>query len=157
MSGLKQTISEIASKHLPDNSHFLVDVLISEKSGKKVLNILIDGDNGVNIKTCASVSRAVSGEIEENEILEDAYILEVSSPGVDYPLGGKREYQKNIGRTLKVFLSSGSELEGVLLEVLEAGIRLNSKKKGKGRKMIEEEVILSLDEIEKSIVQVSFK
>lgn len=157
MGGLNQTISEIASKHLPDDSHFLVGVLISEKSGKKVLNVLIDGDNGVNIKTCATVSRSISEEIEASEIIEDAYILEVSSPGVDYPLSGKRQYQKNIGRTLKVFLSEGSEVEGVLLEVLDTGIRLNSKKKGKGRKMIEEEINLPLDEIKKSIVQVSFK
>lgn len=157
MNGLKQTISEIASKHLPDDSHFLVDVLMSEKSGKMVLNLLIDGDQGVTIKTCAAVSRAVSEEVEANEIIEDAYILEVSSPGVDYPLGGKRQYQKNIGRNLKVFLSSGSDVQGELLEVLDAAIRINSKKKGKGKKVIEEELTILLEEIDKSIVQVSFK
>jgi ribosome maturation factor RimP len=154
---LKQTIEEIAEKHLPDETHFIVDVDIKDKGGKQQVTILIDADGGLNISTCAKVSRAVGEELEAKEILEEAYVLEVSSPGVDFPLTSRRQYQKNIGRTIKVSLVDGGELEGELLAVDSSSISLKTKKKEKGKKAVEEEVQVALDQIKKSIVLVSFK
>lgn len=157
MAGLKQTIEELVLKHLPDDSHFLVEVKMEEKAGKIRLLILIDADQGVTIDSCALVSRAVSEELEANEIIDQAYLLEVSSPGLDYPLSSVRQYQKNIGRELKILLESGAELIGKLLEVQEDSLKLLVKKKEKGKKATEEELLLPIKEIKKSIVQVSFK
>jgi ribosome maturation factor RimP len=98
----------------------------------------------------------LSGELETNELLDEAYTLEVSSPGLDYPLTEMRQYQKNIGRSLKVYLLSGEEVLGKLKEVEEQGIKLVVTKKEKGKKSVEEEQSVSLNEIKKSIVQVSF-
>ena len=90
-------------------------------------------------------------------MLSNAYVLEVSSPGLDFPLSSKRQYLKNIGRKLKVSLQDGKELEGELLAVGDAEIRLKVKVKEKGKKATEEEMPLPLDQIKKSIVLVSFK
>ena len=155
--GLKQTISEIVEKHLPDEDHFVVDVDVRDKGGKYQVIILIDADSGLNISTCAKVSRAVGEELEAKEVFEDPYVLEVSSPGVDFPLTGKRQYQKNIGRSLKVSLLDGSELEGELFSVDQSEITLKVKKKEKGKKATEEETKIALEQIKKSIVLVSFK
>lgn len=158
MTELKQAIEEIVEKHLPDESHFIVEVKMTEKSGKKLLNILLDADGGVTIQACARLSRAVSEELEAKELMPEAYVLEVSSPGLDFPLGSRRQFQKNIGRELKVSLTSGEEILGKLLEVSETGVKLLvKKKKEKGKKAIEEEVSLPFEEMKKSIVQVSFK
>ncbi len=157
MSDLKQVIEEIVEKHLPDEGHFIVEVKMGEKSGKKILSILIDADQGVTIQVCGKVSRAVSDELEAKEIMPDAYVLEVSSPGVDYPLSSKRQYLKNIGRELKVSLTSGEDVTGKLLEVGDTQIKLMVSKKEKGRKATIEEVELPYEEMKKSIVQVSFK
>lgn len=157
MSELKQAIEEIVEKHLPDESHFVVEVNLVPKSGKTVLSILIDADQGLNVQTCANVSRAVAEELEAKELMSEAYILEVSSPGVDYPLSSRRQFQKNIGRELKVLLTSGQELKGKLLEVDTTGVKMLVKKKEKGKKATEEEVVLSFEEMKKTIVQVSFK
>lgn len=154
---LEQTISEIVEKHLPDDSHFVVEVKISRQGPKRVLNILIDADGGVNIDSCAKVSRAVSDEVEAKNLIEEAYILEVSSPGVDYPLSSRRQYQKNIGRNLNVQLESGVTTEGLLKAVIQTGIVLAVKVKEKGKKATEEEVGLAFDQIKKSTVMVSFK
>jgi len=154
---LKQTVEEIVEKHLPDEEHFVVDVDIKEKGGKYQLIILIDADNGLNISTCAQVSRAVGEELEAKEVFEDPYVLEVSSPGVDFPLSSKRQYQKNTGRNLKVVLLDGSELEGKLSAVDATEITLLVKKKEKGKKATEEETKIALEQIKKSIVLVSFK
>lgn len=154
---LRNTIEEIVEKHLPDEEHFVVEVQLVENATKPQLKILIDADKGVSIDTCAFISRQVGEEIEAKELLADAYVLEVSSPGVDYPLSSKRQYLKNVGRKLKVTLTDGRETEGELLSVGPSDIKLKVVKKEKGKKATEEEVEFTLEEIKKSIVLVSFK
>lgn len=154
---LEQTIAEIVEKHLPDDSHFVVEVKVNQAGYKTLLNILIDADHGLNIDSCAKVSRQVSEEIEAKELISDAYTIEVSSPGVDYPLSSRRQYSKNQGRNLKVQQESGEVLEGVLKEVGQMGIVLIVKRKEKGKKATEEEISIAFDQIKKSTVLVSFK
>lgn len=154
---MKQTIEEIVEKHLPDDTHFVVDVQVQEKGSKSQVKILIDSDSGLKIDTCAKVSRLVAEEIEAKELFAEAYNLEVSSPGVDFPLSSRRQYAKNIGRTLRIFLEDGRELEAELLSVGNADIQVKTKLKEKGKKVIEQEMQVALDEIKKSIVLVSFK
>ena len=156
MSDLKHVILDLVEKHLPDEEHFIVEVKIDRVADKTKILILVDADQGMTNAACASLSRALSGELETNELLEEAYTLEVSSPGLDYPLTEKRQYLKNIGRTLKVFLLTGEEVSGKLKEVEEQGIKLVVTKKEKGKKSVEEEHSYSFNELKKSIVQVSF-
>jgi ribosome maturation factor RimP len=157
MSVLKQTVLELVEKHLPDESHFIVEVKLEEKAGKQRLLILIDADQGVTIDTCAKVSRRVSEDLEALDLVDEAYILEVSSPGLDYPLSTLRQYQKNLGRDLKVTLSSGTDLQGNLKELGETFLKMTVKKKEKGKKATEEEVLVPFEDVKKAIVQVSFK
>lgn len=130
---------------------------MAEKSGKTLLNLLIDSDEGVTIQTCARISRLVSEELEAKEIMPEAYTIEVSSPGLDYPLSSKRQYFKNIGRELKVILSADKEVVGKLIEVDDSGIKMLVKRKEKGKKATEEEMTILFEEVKKSVVQVSFK
>ncbi len=153
---LKQTIEEIVERYLPDTSHYVVDVQVIEKGVKPQVKILIDADGGLKIDTCAKVSRKVGEEIESNELLPDAYVLEVSSPGIDYPLISERQYLKNIGRKIKVTLIDNKEIEGELVKVEPSSIHLKVKIKLKGAKATEEEIAISMEQIKKSIVLVSF-
>jgi ribosome maturation factor RimP len=157
MTELRQAIEELVEKHLPDESHFVVEVKIEEKAGTTKLLILIDADQGVTIRACSKVSRAVSEELEAKEMIGEAYVIEVSSPGLDFPLSSKRQYEKNIGRDLKLTLASGTDVVGKLVEVDSEQVKLLVKKKEKGKKATEEEIHFPFSEIKKSIVQVSFK
>lgn len=154
---LNHILEEIVIKHLPDESHFLVDIQLVEKGSKPQLKVLIDADEGVSIENCAFVSRMVGEEIEAKELLPEAYILEVSSPGIDFPLSSKRQYAKNIGRNLKLTFDDGKETEGKLLEVGVSEIKLMTKFKEKGKKAQEQELTIPFEQIKKSIVLVSFK
>jgi len=156
MSDLKHVIVDLVEKHLPDAEHFIVEVKVERVADKTKVLVLVDADQGMTIAACAKLSRALSGELETNELLEEAYTLEVSSPGLDYPLTEKRQYLKNQGRSLKVYLQTGEEILGKLKEVEELGIKLGVTKKEKGKKGVEEERIVPFNEIKKSIVQVSF-
>ncbi len=155
MSDLKHVIVDLVEKHLPDAEHFIVEVKIDRIADKTKVLVLVDADKGMTIASCALLSRALSGELETNNLLEEAYTLEVSSPGLDYPLTEKRQYLKNQGRSLKVYLQTGEEILGKLNEVEELGIKLGVTKKEKGKKSVEEERIVPFNEIKKSIVQVS--
>lgn len=157
MSGLTKQIENLVLNNLPDESYFIVAIQTEEKAGKIKLVILIDSDEGITIEACAKVSRAISEELETSDLFPQAFILEVSSPGLDFPLGSPRQYNKNIGRELKILLQSGSEISGKLLEVDENQIKLAVRKKEKGKKATEEEMTFTLNEIKKSTVQVSFK
>lgn len=157
MSRLNQEIENLVLKNLPDDTHFIVDIKLDEKAGKPRLVILIDSDQGVTIDTCARISRSIAEEIETSEWIADAFVLEVSSPGLDFPLSSPRQYRKNIGRELKLSLSSGVETSGKLIDVLEEGVKLLVRKKEKGKKATEEEALIPFADIKKSIVQVSFK
>lgn len=157
MSDLKHTIKSIAEKHLLDEKHFIVDFKMEDKNGKTLLNILLDSDEGVTIESCARLSRAVSNELEESELMPEAYTIEVSSPGLDFPLNTERQYRKNIGRELKVNHSEDKEDLGKLLEVTAETIKLLVQRKEKGKKATLEELLIPIGEVKKSVVQVSFK
>jgi ribosome maturation factor RimP len=157
MTELKQAVLAIVEKHLPDESHFVVEVKMEEKAGSTRLLILIDADQGITIDACATVSRKVAEELEAMDLIGQAYILEVSSPGLDYPLTSVRQYLKNLGRELKVSLVSGEDIQGKLMQAGDSELQLLVKKKEKGKKATEEEVTIPFETIKKSIVQVSFK
>jgi len=156
MSNLKDQILEIANRHLTDEKHFIVDVVISSKKGPNKVSVFLDGDDGVNIDDCADLSRAISIEIEENNLIADAYRIEVSSPGVDFPLTLDRQYKKNIGRNVKVTLNEGKDIKGELKAYDNNKITLEITK-GKGKKKETEVVEIPLLNIKKTIVQISFK
>jgi ribosome maturation factor RimP len=127
-------IQQIAEEQLVDPSLFIVSIELKE-GGKSKLEILIDGDQGVGIDDCAIISRKIGNIIEEQNLLDKAYQLEVSTPGVGQPLKMIRQYKANIGRDLKVFLENGIEINGTLKEVnedkylLETGVKEKNKKK----------------------------
>ena len=120
---LKDTLSQIIAERIITNPEiFVVEVLVVDKTKKKIM-VLLDGDKGVDIDECAKVSRQLGEIIEAENIIEDAYILEVSSPGLDFPLKLQRQYVANIGRNLKVETASGT-FSGLIAEVSEIGITL---------------------------------
>jgi len=96
--------------------------------------------------------------MEEDEVLENAYVLEVSSPGLDHPLINLRQYLKNVGRKVKVDTTDGQAIRGELLEAKADFILVNQEIKEKGKKKIKlEETKVSFENIDKTKVLVSFK
>ena len=88
-------------------------------------------------------------------MLDEAYTLEVSTPGLDQPLKLKRQFTKNIGRKLKVKLPDKIE-EGRLEAVYEERITL-IKETGSGKKKESTSIDINFSQIEKAFVLVSFK
>ena len=153
---LKKKLEELAKQSLPSEDIFLVDVILKGTDQSRKVIVLLDGDNGVNIDSCARVSRGMAAELEENDPFPDKYTLEVSSAGIDHPLIMKRQYSSRIGKSLKLSLKSGEEMIGKLLEVGEDKILIDKEIKI-NKKQSTEATSIAFDSISKSMVQVSFK
>ena len=156
MIDINKTITEIANDHLKDDSFFIVDVIVKSVSGKTKILVLLDCDEGLNIDDCAQLSRQIANKIEEEELLDIAFILEVSSPGLDHPLKLNRQYKKNIGRSLKLTTNAGDILIGKLLGVSNAALEFDKEIKEK-KKVSYKTITVPFDEIEKANILVSFK
>ncbi|MFK7899652.1 MAG: ribosome maturation factor RimP [Cyclobacteriaceae bacterium] len=137
---LDNTLKEKAESLLTDESHFIVDVLVSKGSGKKKVSVYLDGDNGIGIDDCSALSRSLADYIELEELIESAYTLEVSSAGLDQPLKLNRQFVKNIGRNVKTVMKDGLVHIGKLEKVADDKLTLVSKKK---KEIIEEEILFS--------------
>lgn len=156
---LKRKIEEIVLKNMENEKLFLVDIVLSGSGSTQKIQVLLDGDEGIDIDQCAAISRALAGELEELDLITDAYILEVSSPGFDFPLQSLRQYQKNVGRIIKVTLNTGKTLKGILLEATEDKVKISEeiKSKVKGKPPGYTEIELDLKDINKTNVLASFK
>ena len=96
----------------------LVDVEYVREAGLWYLRAYIDKEGGVNIQDCEDVSRAFSDRLDEEDFIEDAYILEVSSPGLGRALKKDRHFEKSLGEKVEIRLyqpqDGKKEYEGVL-------------------------------------------
>jgi len=152
---VENRVIELVEEKISDRPDlFLVDVKM-HSNGKLI--ILMDGDQGINIKDCAAISRHVGYHLEEENVLEQAYNLEVSSPGIDTPLTLLRQYIKNIGRSISITMVDGSKREGKLLATSVNSIQLEEIKKEKGKKPVKIENTIFLDQIKETKVLISFK
>jgi ribosome maturation factor RimP len=82
----------------------LVEFDLFRAGKRKILRIYIDHEQGVTVEDCANVSRQLGELLELENVIEDAYTLEVSSPGIDRPLKSQRDFARNVGRFVKVTL-----------------------------------------------------
>jgi len=154
MDVLKE-ISQIVEKLLSEDQ-FLVEMEIRGSSSKPKVIILIESDSNLTIDACAQISRKVADEIEERNLIDSRYVLEVSSPGIDKPLVNTRQYRKNIGRTVNLKTTDGKESEGELKNVEENFIILNKRINKKGRKIETKEMKIPFENITTTKVLVSF-
>ena len=157
----QSTIKQIVNQILQGDDLFVVQVTVSGAENSMKVSVEIDGDNGISIDQCAKLSRELGTELEEIELFSLPYRLEVSSPGIDKPLRLKRQYDKNIGRDVKVILTDGTELSGKLQSTTTDEISvapfLSTSKKGAAQKyeVIERNVPFNL--INKTNIIISFK
>ena len=126
---------------------FLVDLTVKGVSGKQLVLVLIDSESGLPIEMCSLISRKLLTKIEEKDLIEGTFNLEVSSPGIDKPISLPRQYKKNIGRKLEIETLDGEIFEGELKKIEEQTIALYLKERVE---------TIFLDKIKKAKVLISF-
>jgi len=81
-----------------------VEYLSQGRSGGSVLRIYIDSPDGIVLDDCSRVSHQVSGILDVEDPIEENYSLEVSSPGLDRPLFGRRDFERFTGSLVSLKL-----------------------------------------------------
>ncbi len=156
VKNIENDIGKLVEKILDRDDLFLVDVKVTGHGENGKVLVYIDSDKGLDIGTCATISRKLSEELDFLDIPVYKYSLEVSSPGVDHPLKLRRQYIKNTGRTVKIVLNNNEVKKGKLIKIEENEIVIETEVKEKKKKVRYERVTIPFNDINKTNVIVTF-
>jgi ribosome maturation factor RimP len=155
IAGMSDTIEKtyaLLEPLLDGTDIFIVNIKVKPTNNIKVF---LDADSGFSIQMASSVNRKLYAGIEASGMFPDGdFSLEVSSPGIDEPLGQVRQYRKNIGRKVTVTDNEDKEVTGMMTAVTDEHITLEVKgKKPKDPLVVAE---IPFTNIKKTIVQIIF-
>lgn len=80
----------------------LVDVEYVKEAGNWYLRGYIDKPGGITVNDCEAVSRIFSDRLDEDDFIEDSYIMEISSPGLDRPLKKDKDFARSMGKAVEI-------------------------------------------------------
>lgn len=133
MSKVESALEKIALPVCTEQGVYIYDTEYKKEGSNYFLRLYIDKDGGVTIEDCENVSRALNPLLDEADIVKEAYIFEVSSPGIDRLLTKDWHYEKVIGEdvTVKLFspIEQKKELEGTLLKADEETFTISTENK----------------------------
>ena len=124
---------ELLMPLMEENSFELVDVEYVKEAGTWYLRAYIDKEGGINIDDCELISRALSDKLDELDFIEEAYILEISSPGLGRPLKKDKDLKRSLGEEVEVrtyrAIEKQKEFTGVLKGFDEESITIEIEEK----------------------------
>ncbi|OQO94998.1 ribosome maturation factor RimP [Saccharomonospora piscinae] len=129
---------------------FDLDALDVQQAGRrKLVKVVVDGEDGVELDQVAEISRAVSAVLDEHEhLIAGAYTLEVTSPGLDRPLTRPRHWRRARFRLVNVTPEEGSSYVGRVGAAAENSVRI----------LVDGEIRdLRYADVRKAVVEVEFK
>lgn len=105
---LRELAAPIVARHGAD----LEDVVVRGAGSRRLVRLVVDHD-GLDLDLVARISRDVSRALDASPAMGSAaYVLEVTSPGVDRPLTSPRHWSRAVGRLVRVTRDDGTELTG---------------------------------------------
>ncbi|MEU8340322.1 ribosome maturation factor RimP [Actinomadura meyerae] len=138
----------------------LEEVDVRPAGRRRLVKIVVDGDDGVDLDAVARVSEAASRLLDESDVMGTSpYVLEVTSPGVDRPLTEPRHWRRAVGRLVVAPLAEGGQVEGRVVAADDGGVEIDvvQKRRGKGAGTQTARRRFGLDELGRGRVQVEFK
>ena len=130
---IESKIQRLALEAMQGLDVFLVDVVVRGRQGSRVVEVFVDGDQGVNVDVLALISKQLSFLLESEDFIRGKYHLNVSSPGEQKALMNPRQYHQHTGKTIEVQIrptSSGAH---------------SAKERGQLVSSSDQDVVLELD------------
>ena len=148
----KERVEKLALEKIIELNYFLVDIKINSNNE---INVYFDNEEGVLIPDILKVSRHIEENMDRD--IED-YQLTVCSPGIDKAFIVKEQYQKNIGRDVKIKTTESDVKKGKLISYSDEEVVIEtSKKKKKKKELLIEELTIPLDKIKETKLIIKFK
>ena len=110
---IEETVAPVVSDHGLE----LVDLEWRGLRPRSVLRLYVDKPGGVGVADCERLSRELGDVLDAAAVIDGAYDLEVSSPGLDRQLKKEREFRWAMGKQIRCRLAGGAEFQGRLTEV----------------------------------------
>ena len=131
-TSIYQSVADLIEPTLEGNGIELVDVEY-KKTGKTLsLRVFIDKNQGVTVYDCQRLSREIEDLIEIHELIDDHYVLEVSSPGLDRPLKKAADFLRNKGKRIQIKtyspINNKKENAGTVIDFVNGTLFLEDKK-----------------------------
>jgi ribosome maturation factor RimP len=105
----------------------VADVSITRDRGRTFLRVSVDKEGGVTLEDCAAASEMVGQVLDRENVIVGPYVLEVMSPGLDRPLKRRPDFERSVGKRVKVNLRQPYEgkrsFSGFLREAGEESVR----------------------------------
>ena len=153
----EKKVRGLIAEALDGTDQFLVDLKIA--ADNHIMVEIDDRVSSISIADCVRVSRAVEHNLDREAM---DFKLDVTSPGLDKAFKVYEQYVKNVGRIVKVRLKESKGIEGMLKEVDEEGVVVQTREKQriegrKAKQWVEEAHRLAFSEIEETKIVISFK
>lgn len=113
-----KTIEETVAKNLEAQGVELVDLVIQNQGRKKVLQFFVDKQGGVTLDDCGELTDKIDSILEMENLIDGAYILEVSSPGIQRVLKKPAHFKRFLNERVKVILKIPLEGRGSFTGVI---------------------------------------
>lgn len=129
MEDLLHKLEEIILPVLQNHGVDFIEAQIKGGRTNQIVRIIIDADGGISLDRCAAISREISTHLDVADLFPGRYRLEVSSPGVDRPLQTMRDFERNVGRQVKIQYRQGEgtdSIEGTIKGVTEQEVEITS-------------------------------
>ena len=127
VSSLVSSVSDLLSSVLADEGIELVDV--EYQVDTQTLKLLIYKPGGISIEDCQQANQIAKPILDVHDVILGTYNLEVASPGLNRPLITEADFQRNLGETVEVEVSTStghsSQFNGTLYQVSDEKIGLN--------------------------------
>jgi len=150
---LAEVVRDAVADVLASQGVELVDLSFRREGSRMVLRLLVDKPGGITVDECTHLNQMIGEILDREDLIHDRYTLEVSSPGLDRPLVTKRDFERNIGRKVKITMDKAlidreKIEEGKLCQVDDENIVIVGKN-GTSK-------IIPLKGIKKAILEVEF-
>ena len=116
---IEKKVEELVMPIILENDYQLWDVEFVKEGGEYYLRVYADKEGGFTIEDCEKVSRALDPKLDEEDFIDTAYILEVSSPGLTRKLTKERDFERCIGRLIRVSLYKAIDKEKSVVGILK--------------------------------------
>ena len=114
----KNIIEDTVAKALEPQGYELVDLIIQNQGSKKLLQFFADKAGGFTLADCETLTNKIDAVLTMESLIDGAYILEVSSPGIRRVLKKPEHYQRFLGERAKIFTKEPIENRGVFTGVI---------------------------------------
>ncbi len=130
LGDLKTKIEKVIRPILTDQYFDLLEIKLLRYRKNYRLQVFIDSDDGVKLDDCARISGLLGTALDITDFMDDGYILEISSPGVDRPFRSEVDFRRRIGRNVRIdLIADGYEktIQGILTKVNNEALMLSGK------------------------------